>query len=203
MTDLTTRRGRRRDPAVDRAALQATLEILSEQGYSGLRVGDVAARAGIGLGALYRRWSTKRELVIAAVRQLAADQPPPPPARTPHEDLVAALRSINDALTGPDARMIASLLAEPDTELAAVIREAKIEPVLDALRERLRCVLGDVPDLDMRADLGPALLTFRALVLAERTTIRQIRDDLVPLMLAEPATAPVAPSSSAATRRRR
>jgi AcrR family transcriptional regulator len=193
MTEVATRRGRRRDPAVDRAALQATLELLSEHGYAGLRVGDVAARAGVGLGALYRRWSTKRELVIAAVRQLAADQPPPRPARTPFEDLVTALRSINDALAGPDARVIASLLAERDTELAAAIREAKIEPVLGALRERLRDLLGDVPDLDARADLGPALLTFRALVLAERTTTRQIRDEIVPLILAEPATASRSP----------
>ncbi len=195
MAEPATRRGRRRDPAVDRAALQATLELLGEQGYAGLRVGDVAARAGIGLGALYRRWSTKRELVVAAVRQLAADQPPPPPAEAPYEDVIAALRAINAALAGPDARMLASLLAESDDpELAAAIREAKIAPVLSALRERVRSVLGDVPDLDARADLGPALLTFRALVLGKRTSDHQIREEIVPLILAEPTTAASSPS---------
>ena len=50
--------GRPRDPDVDEAIIAATLEIISEGGYEGLRVADVAKRAGVSKPTMYRRCSS-------------------------------------------------------------------------------------------------------------------------------------------------
>jgi len=181
MARTASRRGRRPDPAVGQAALDATLELLAERGYVALRVADVASRAGIGLGALYRRWPTKREMVSSALHALAAEQQLRN-TEDPVADLRAGLEAIVDALAGPYGRLLADIVSDPD--LAAIVRQVKIAPLLAAHRERLRRVVGDLPDLDARAELGPALILFRTLVLGRVPTSAELRDEILPLMLA-------------------
>jgi len=181
MARTASRRGRRPDPAVGQAALDATLELLAERGYAALRVADVAGRAGIGLGALYRRWETKREIVSSALHALAAEQQLRS-TEDPVADLRAGLEAIVDALAGPYGRLLADIVSDPD--LAAIVRQVKIAPLLAGHRERLRRVVGDLPDLDARAELGPALILFRTLVLGRVPTSAELRDEILPLMLA-------------------
>jgi AcrR family transcriptional regulator len=181
MVDPVRRRGRPLDPAVSRAALDATLTLLAERGYASLHVADVADRAGIGLGALYRRWATKRELVASALVTLASTQQFPA-TEDPVADLRVGLEAIADALATPYASLLADIISDP--ELAEVVREAKIAPLLAAQRERLRRVVGDVPDLDARAELGPALILFRTLALGRVPTRAELRDEILPLILA-------------------
>ena len=59
--------GRPRDPETDRAILQATLKLLTDQGYAGMSVERVASEAGVGKTTIYRRYSSKEELVAAAL----------------------------------------------------------------------------------------------------------------------------------------
>ena len=59
-----------------------------------------------------------------------------------------------------------------------------IAPLLAAQRERLRRVVGDVPDLEARAELGPALIRFRTVALGRVPTRAELRDEILPLMLA-------------------
>ena len=59
--------------------LRTTLEVLGDRGYAGLRVEDVAAKAGVNKTTIYRRWPTRADLVIAALTALAA---PPQAAET-------------------------------------------------------------------------------------------------------------------------
>jgi AcrR family transcriptional regulator len=59
---------RTRDPAVDRAIEAATLRLLSTAGFAGMTVEAVAAEAGVGKPAIYRRHADKPSLVAAAVR---------------------------------------------------------------------------------------------------------------------------------------
>ena len=181
MAKTARRRGRRPDPAVGQAAIDATLELLAERGYAALRVADVASRAGIGLGALYRRWPTKREMVSSSLRALGAEQELPTTG-DPMADLRAGLEAIVDGLAGPYARLLADIFSDP--ELAAVVRQAKIAPLLAAHRERLRRVVGDRPDLDARAQLGPALILFRTLALGRVPTSAELQDEILPVMLA-------------------
>lgn len=56
--------GRPLSAETDQAVRDATLALLSEVGYAGLRVQDVAVRAGVGKAALYRRWPSKAALAL-------------------------------------------------------------------------------------------------------------------------------------------
>ena len=62
--------------------LRVTLELIGEHGFAGLRVEDVAARAGVNKTTIYRRWPTRADLVVAALIELATpptgdrDRPP-------------------------------------------------------------------------------------------------------------------------------
>ena len=57
-------RGRPRSGRVHRAILDATRERLIEDGFAGLRLEHVAAQAGVGKAAIYRRWSSKEALAL-------------------------------------------------------------------------------------------------------------------------------------------
>ena len=65
--DDRQQRGRPLDRSRDPAILAAALEVLSEVGYDRLTMDMVAARARAGKAALYRRWSSKAELVVDAL----------------------------------------------------------------------------------------------------------------------------------------
>src|SRR5258708_32971827 len=68
--------GRPRKTETDRVILAATCELLLANGYRRLTMEAVAAHSGIAKPALYRRWSSKADLVAAAVvANLAIDAP--------------------------------------------------------------------------------------------------------------------------------
>jgi AcrR family transcriptional regulator len=69
--------GRRRDQSRDRALCQAALELIAEVGYDRMTIDAVAARAGAGKATVYRRWSTKADLVVDAFAQDATRADPP------------------------------------------------------------------------------------------------------------------------------
>jgi AcrR family transcriptional regulator len=57
---------RPKDPRRGNAILDAVRELLHEVGFDGLTIEQVAERAGVGRPTVYRRWSSKAELVVAA-----------------------------------------------------------------------------------------------------------------------------------------
>lgn len=59
--------GRKRDQGRDQELLEATVEILAEVGFDSMTMDLVAARAKAGKATLYRRWSSKEELVRDAL----------------------------------------------------------------------------------------------------------------------------------------
>ncbi|MFI1913871.1 TetR/AcrR family transcriptional regulator [Nocardia sp. NPDC020380] len=61
------RLGPRRDPAVDRAVLDAARSLLVERGYAATSIDAIAVRAGVSRPAIYRRWPSKAHLVAKAV----------------------------------------------------------------------------------------------------------------------------------------
>jgi AcrR family transcriptional regulator len=66
------RPGRPRSAKAHRAILDAALALLVEQGYHGLSMEAVAARAGVGKTTIYRRWPSKQEIVIEAIGQVGS-----------------------------------------------------------------------------------------------------------------------------------
>jgi AcrR family transcriptional regulator len=69
LSDLDAPRaaGRPRDPRVDESVRAAALELLASEGYQGTSIQAIARRAGVSAPSIYRRWSSKAELIEAAV----------------------------------------------------------------------------------------------------------------------------------------
>jgi AcrR family transcriptional regulator len=62
------RRGRPRNPDVDRQILDAAVEVLTERGLGGISVSEVAERAGVARATIYLRWPTREALLGAVAR---------------------------------------------------------------------------------------------------------------------------------------
>jgi AcrR family transcriptional regulator len=60
-------RGRPRDPLMEPRVFAAALDVYAERGWSGFTLDAVARTAGVGNAAIYRRWSSKAELLSQAV----------------------------------------------------------------------------------------------------------------------------------------
>ncbi|WP_051507062.1 TetR/AcrR family transcriptional regulator [Saccharibacillus sacchari] len=63
---IEEKRGRPLDLSRNKVILEATLDLLAEKGYDALTIDAVALQAKVGKGTIYRRWSSKMELVIDA-----------------------------------------------------------------------------------------------------------------------------------------
>ncbi|WP_369272953.1 TetR/AcrR family transcriptional regulator [Streptomyces sp. R11] len=58
--------GRPREERVTGAVLTAVVDLITEQGIGAVTMDAVASRAGVSKPAMYRRWPTKQDLIIAA-----------------------------------------------------------------------------------------------------------------------------------------
>jgi|SRR5215216_2387520 AcrR family transcriptional regulator len=164
--------GRPRDERADRAILQATLELIAERGVHGFRTDDVATRAKVGKGAIYRRHPSKDDLVMAAVAALVDEEILVPDTGSTRVDLLTLMREAVELYRGslPGRLMpnLVSAMAERP-ELARVVRGGFLIRRRSALAEVVRRGVerGDLhPDLDLELVLdvlgGP--LFYRLLI---------------------------------------
>ncbi|HEY1316777.1 MAG TPA: TetR/AcrR family transcriptional regulator [Gaiella sp.] len=63
-------RGRPRRASASTDILDAALELLAERGFQAATIEAIAARAGVGRNTIYRRWSSKDELIADALEKL-------------------------------------------------------------------------------------------------------------------------------------
>ena len=70
--------GRPRSADRDEAILTAAIDEMTDNGYTGLSIEAVAARAGVAKTTIYRRWAGKDELVLAALAKVKGPLPRPP-----------------------------------------------------------------------------------------------------------------------------
>jgi AcrR family transcriptional regulator len=154
--DKTAVPGRPRDPRIDAAILRATAELLVEIGYPNLTLAAVAERAGTTKTALYRRWSSKAELVHEAAFPTA-----PTALATPAGDIAADVRAMlaatRDVFTSPVVRAaLPGLIADmsADAELNARVM-ARFTDVFAAVRDRL---VEAVHCREVHADVDPERL---------------------------------------------
>ncbi len=108
--------GRPRDHRVDASVVAATRTLLLEGGLAAVTVAAVAARAGVGKAAIYRRYPTKLHLVFAAAIH-DVDVPTPPDHGSLRADLTALLGDIAASLDNPVARrVLPAMLLELDAD---------------------------------------------------------------------------------------
>lgn len=169
-------RGRPRDAAADRAILQAALDLFIERGVEGSSIEQIAKRAGVGKPTIYRRWSTKEELIAAAMEALIAEEvgwasPQEIDIESPYELVEAAIESAAATTTTPHyralvARVYGSAVSHP--QLMAVYWNRYILPrraLASRLLERAR-ELGTVSadaDFDVAIDMMVGAITYRVL----------------------------------------
>ena len=167
--------GRKRDHSRDPEILEAALDVLAETGYDGMTIDMVAARAKAGKATLYRRWSSKGELVIDAVACMKTiDFDALPDTGTLRGDLVAMIKSPSMVDAQRKMKVMTGLLSmiSRDPELADAAYTAIIEPRALANRVLLdRAVArGEIAqnlDLERIAHLSQAMATYRTTVLRE------------------------------------
>jgi AcrR family transcriptional regulator len=152
----TEARGRPRDARIDDAIVAATLRLLDEQGYQRMSIAAVAEAAGVGRPALYRRYGSKAELVVAAIRHLASGPEPGLPSET-REALRTLLAAAGGAFASPaGVAVLGSLLAEQrrDPDLLAAFRTRIFDPHRASVHRVLErgVARGDVaPEADREA----------------------------------------------------
>ncbi|OMC06054.1 TetR family transcriptional regulator [Mycobacterium sp. NS-7484] len=145
--------GRPRDPRIDAAILQATADLLVEIGYANLTMAAVAERAETTKTALYRRWSSKAELVHEAVFPAAATA-----LTAPAGDIAADIRAMigaaRDVFTSPVVRAaLPGLVADvaADAELNARVM-ARFAEMFVTVRTR---IVDGIERGEVQADVDP------------------------------------------------
>lgn len=164
--------GRPRDARADRAILRATLELVAELGVYEFRTEDVAVRAGVGKGAIYRRYRSKDELVTAAIAALVSEEITVPDTGSTRGDLLVLMQEAVELYRGSLARrlmpnLIGAIAQKP--ELARAVRDGFLAARREALSEVLRRGVerGDLRanlDLELALDVLGGPLFYRLLV---------------------------------------
>ncbi|WP_326693232.1 TetR/AcrR family transcriptional regulator (plasmid) [Streptomyces sp. NBC_01795] len=186
--------GRRKDPQIDSAALQATLELLAEIGYAEMSFSKVAERVGVHRPAIYRRWPSKQHLVAEAVGS-ALGHDPTPDTGDLRADLITGISTLVDSFEGT---VVGNVLPALVADLAhhARLREDFLASVFQARRDstarRLRraAAQGEIRsdfDLEFTMDALAAPVYYRALF-GHAPVTRKLAEQSVDLVLASLAT---------------
>jgi AcrR family transcriptional regulator len=132
------------------------------EGFAGLRLEHVAARAGVGKATIYRRWRSKEELAQALLADLAAPHIAVDDTGDTRDELLAAvlnpMRAITDTDFGPVIRALLSQIAKNPTlgdPFRATVVQARRNEVARLITRGIE--RGDLrPDAD--ADIATELL---------------------------------------------
>jgi len=159
------RQGRPRDERVSRAILEAALGQLLERGYGGMSMEGVAAAAGVGKPAIYRRHGNKADLVAAAIRSLLPVLDVPDSGST-REDLRLLAAQARPLTEGAFAVLIGTVLSEAGRrpELMEAFRERIAQPRRELVMSVLRRGI-ERGDVRHRLDLEQASEVFIGMVI--------------------------------------
>jgi AcrR family transcriptional regulator len=135
------------------AILQAALELVVEDGLRGTTIEGIAARAGVVKATIYRRWNTKEELFMEALRTIAFALPDPDTGSM-RGDVEAIIAFNLEHATRNAALLMPRLMVEAadDPDLFAVMQQVLVEPRREVLRTILRRA---VERGEMREDIDP------------------------------------------------
>jgi len=152
-TGSTTGAGRPRDARLDAAIVEATVALLEERGYDDTSLAAIADRAGTTTAAIYRRWSSKSELVSRAVFRTDGDDVVADTGDL-RADIATMIRWSAEKLCRPAAAAaIAGVLGESGPERAAgALDAAMASHRVEARLERARTAG------ELRADVDPGVL---------------------------------------------
>jgi len=173
------RLGRKRDHTRDAEIMDAALSVLAEEGYEGMTIDMVAARAKAGKATVYRRWASKEELVIdsvACMKQIDLDPASLPDTGTLKGDLLAMIKPRTIEESDRKLRVMAGLMSmlAKDSALTGAVSEAIIAPRIAVNRLFLERAIarGEIAatvDVEMLSQISQSMASYR--VLMERKPI--------------------------------
>jgi AcrR family transcriptional regulator len=178
---------RSRDPAILNAALAA----LKENGYNATNMDDIAARAGVGKAAIYRRWSSKAALMADALVYwrpdlLSSDAPDTGSLAGDLDCLVKRVVHNRDELISNDLVLRAALEATHDPQLASALDELMLlrgRRIVAAMlaRAAARGEISAERDWALVADVLTAMSLLRAIrgQSVDADFVRQVIDTLI------------------------
>src|SRR6266478_2169336 len=169
--ETSRRPGRPRSEQAEQAIIEATLDLFAEQGFEGVCVEAVAARAGVGKATIYRRWPNKEELLLAAFGSLKSPFPEPEGVSV-RDDLLAMVEVMCADKADPrKARRYALLLGEGEKypRLMARYKETVVEPRREAMRAVIRRGI-QTGELRPDTDIEIAMLTLTGVIMAHEKT---------------------------------
>jgi len=167
------RPGRKLDVARNAKILDSALAVLAETGYEGMTIDMVAAHSGSARATVYRRWATKADLVVDAVRHMSASdtaQLALPDTGSLRGDLIAGIIPLSVEDQELRIKVLAGLatLAKTEPRLAGLGGGAGIEPWVDVARILLQRSIdrGEYPgaDIETLAQVMPMMSICRAAV---------------------------------------
>jgi AcrR family transcriptional regulator len=178
-------RGRPADPGIERRVLAAALTVYGEVGWAGFTLDRVARRAPVGKAALYRRWPTKEDLLLAALEHLAE---PPGDEADPTDlrgCLIGMTEQVIDMFVGPKALVLPRVLIEAsqypprfDDMVQNIVRArfGTVRTVIQAAADRGELPARTPPDLIIDAIMGRVISLIVLTPGARRATINAERD---------------------------
>lgn len=178
---------RTRDPAILNAALAA----LKKHGYDATNMNDIAAQAGVGKAAIYRRWSSKAALMADALVYWRPDlldtsAPDTGSLRGDFDELVERAKRNDDSLVSTEMILRVAVEAANDPELAAALDDLMLlrgRRVISAILKQA-AARKEIPadrDYSLVADVATAMSLLRV-TRGERVDaafVRQVIDTLV------------------------
>ena len=133
-------RGRPRSDAARGAILRAAGELLDQGGLLAVTMEGVAARARVGKPTVYRHWSNRYELAMAALMAASGEMVAPSASQQPLEALRGQLKALAELFASGTGRHVAALLSSGygETELSKAFRSHFVQARRDEGRALLR-----------------------------------------------------------------
>jgi len=172
-TVTAERRKRRLDPAVGARIVAAAAKLLAEVGYDGLSMEMVAARAGVGKAAIYRRWPGKAALVLDTVRSRQLPLGAAPDTGSLRGDLLALYFALQAQLDDNALNHLAGVVValRKDSELGDAVREqftaAWVRGVCEIVQravDRGETAHAEDEFLELFGRVGPSIVLLRFLL---------------------------------------
>ncbi|MFG3042052.1 TetR/AcrR family transcriptional regulator [Streptomyces sp. NPDC048330] len=183
---------RRRGPVLERAILEATLDQLGSVGWNGLTMEGVAVGAQTGKAAVYRRWPSKEDLVVEALRAGLPTLDDAPDHGSVREDLYELCLRVRDVMYSKPGFALRAVLHECDADSAERFHELIVTGVVEPSTRLFTAVLrrgivrGEVrPDAvdGLVLDVIPAMMMYRSKVYGSEWQDEEIADVIDRIMV--------------------
>ena len=184
---------RRRGIDLETAILDATLDLLAESGVGALTMEGVAAAAHTGKASVYRRWPSKEDLLVDAMRHALPPLDAGPDTGSIREDLLVLMRTMVGVVNSRSGCAIQAFMFDNsvDKHVIQIVKARVMEPrhqmLVDALaRGRDRGEVRADAANERTAEVGPALILHEYLMhgppVSDAFAVQLVDDVLLPLL---------------------